>query len=91
MAGANYRSRFEHAKMMAQQGINSAIAQLQTDITNSVNVLKASGQTVPFDLEEVVKLLEDARDAWINDMRGVFDSAILSMKGNLSPLVQPKA
>lgn len=60
-----------------------AFSQLQETLTSSVQNLRAAGQSVPFNVDEVVEGLNKARDEWLNHVRGTFDTQIAQLKQHL--------
>src|SRR5271167_4533647 len=81
----NLSSRFNKSKTAAEQMVRGALNILGSDIVDAVTTLEtAAGQPPPVDVDEIVTRLYGVRDEWIRQMRIIFDSAIMSIKKDLS-------
>jgi len=79
-----YRNKLELSKVNAESQVRQAIQSIGQEIMNAVATLKFSDQNVKLNIDEIVANLEASRDEWLQHLKSAFDSAILSMKTQLS-------
>lgn len=72
--------------MQADSFVQQAISLIDRQLAQSAATLKSAGQQTTLNIDEVVEKLNRAKADWLQHMSGVFDSAILKLKNNLTSL-----
>jgi uncharacterized membrane protein len=73
----------EQSQSSANQNVMGAFQQIQQSLISSINLLRSAGQSVPLNIDEIVDGLNQARDEWLNHLRGTFDTQIAQLKATL--------
>ena len=79
----NYKNKLSQSESQAENGIRSAISSIANEVIASMRTLKANGQKITINADEIVADLNTARDKWLSAVKGVFDAAISTAKTEL--------
>jgi cell division protein ZapA (FtsZ GTPase activity inhibitor) len=79
----NYKNKLSQSESQAENGIRSAISSIANEVITSMRTLKANGQKITINADEIVADLNTARDKWLSAVKGVFDAAISTAKTEL--------
>jgi len=79
----NYKNKLSQSESQAENGIRSAISSIANEVIASIRTLKANGQKITINADEIVADLNTARDKWLSAVKGVFDAAISTAKTEL--------
>src|SRR5580658_5534592 len=79
-------TELESSKTQADQAVQQAIAKIENVLKTATLDLKAAGQQVSLDLDQIVGQLNAAKKDWLDHVGDPFEKAILSLKANLTPL-----
>lgn len=78
-----FQEKLEGAKLSADQNIAQALAHIEETLRASAAQLRAAGQTVNLNMDEVVERLNAVKKEWLDHVGATFDSAILRLKNNV--------
>jgi hypothetical protein len=88
MTNSLYKQALEPSKGQANMMVAQAFSAIQSTLINSINNLRAAGQSATLNLDTVEDELNQARDEWLNHLKGTFDTHITQLKVTLQHYVK---
>lgn len=79
----NYKNKSASRNLRPKMASVAPISSIANEVIASMRTLKANGQKITINADEIVADLNTARDKWLSAVKGVFDAAISTAKTEL--------